>query len=167
MPAATDGSSAPPRRRPTHLTATTLSGSRGIGAYQRIFHNTRTGAFLTVIYFGPGTSGWPGVVHGGSLAAVLDESLGRCAIAALPARTGVTATLSLRYLAPTLADDFYVVPVEVVPDEALPDAERGKSGRKVWCRGRVETMAGKVCVEAEGLFVVPKGLKLQRLGDRF
>src|SRR3569833_1503671 len=159
MPAATDGSSAPPRRRPTHLTATTLSGSRGIGANQRIFHNTRTGAFLTVIYFGPGTSGWPGVVHGGSL--------GLCAIAALPARTGGTASRSLRYLAPTLAYDFYVVPVEVVPDEDLPDAERGKSGRKVWCRGRVETMAGKVCVEAEGLFVVPKGLKLQRLGDRF
>jgi hypothetical protein len=26
---------------------------------------------------------------------------------------------------------------------------------------------GRVCVEAKGLFVVPKGIKLRRLGDNF
>ncbi|KAK0737450.1 hypothetical protein B0T21DRAFT_439106 [Apiosordaria backusii] len=53
-----------PSHRAHHITAHTLRGSRGVGGYQRIFHNPSTGELVSVIFFGPATIGWPGVVHG-------------------------------------------------------------------------------------------------------
>ncbi|KAH8662288.1 HotDog domain-containing protein [Xylariales sp. PMI_506] len=146
-----------------------MSGSRGL-AYQRVFHNATTGEFVTVIYFGGAMAGWPGVVHGGALATVLDESLGRCAIMRFPARTGVTARLELAYRKPTVTNTFYAVRVRPVIDEAdevvAKDGSR-KSDRKLWVQGSVETLDGKVCVDAKALFVVPKGTKVRRMTDKW
>ncbi|RYP69971.1 hypothetical protein DL771_005762 [Monosporascus sp. 5C6A] len=146
------------RRREAHLTAGALAGSRGL-AYQRVFRNNATGECLNVVYFGGGTAGWPGVVHGGCLATVLDESLARCAILRFPSRTGVTATLELTYKAPTRTEAFYVVRARPASGEAAP----GKSDRKAWVEGSVETLDGRTCVLARALFVVPKGIKLAPL----
>ncbi len=153
--------------RAQRLTTGPLAGSRGLGGYQRVFHNGDTGEMVAVVWFGAGTSGWPGVVHGGLIGTIVDEMLGRVAIRSLAAHTGVTARLELHYRAPTFAEGFYVVRCASVPDDELPEAQRGKRDRKVWCRGVVETLEGKVCVEASGLFVSPKNLKLLSLGDRF
>ncbi|KAI0195831.1 HotDog domain-containing protein [Xylaria flabelliformis] len=153
----------------SRITSGPMSGSSGL-AFQRIFHNASTGEVVTVVYFGAGVAGWPGVVHGGALATVLDESLGRCAILRFPSRTGVTANLDLQYRAPTLTNNFYVIRTRPVPSE--DDDVVGKDGirkgdRKLWVRGTLETEKGKVAVDAKGLFVVPRTYKLRPLVEGF
>lgn len=144
-----------------------LSGSHGL-AFQRIFYNKETGELVSVVYFGPATTGWPGVVHGGALALVLDETLGRCAILKFPARTGVTARLELTYRAPTIASRYYVVRARPAVTENGESAdEKSKSDRKMWVDGTLETLDGKVHVRAKALFVVPKGVKLAPLVEGF
>lgn len=127
-----------------------MGGSRGLGGYQRIFHNASTGEFVSVVWIGGALAGWPSIVHGGLIATVMDESMGRCAIAKFPARTGVTANLDFNYRAPAVTNAFYVV-------RAWPVAE-GSTERKGFVQGRLDTVNGKVCMEARGLFVLPKKL---------
>ena len=140
------------------LTTGPLGGARAIGGFQRVFWNKESGEIVTVIWFGGAIAGWPGVTHGGVTATIMDEILGRCAVRQFPAKTGVTANLELNYLKPVVTNSFYVI-------RAVP--EKGFTERKGWVSGRLETLDGRVCVEAKGLFVVPKGLKLPSLGDNF
>lgn len=51
-------------------------------------------------------------------------------------------------------------------DQKQPGAGNGKP-RKIWIRGTLESLDGQVCVEARGLFVVPKGMKLRGVMDGF
>ncbi|KAK7962171.1 uncharacterized protein PG986_002996 [Apiospora aurea] len=156
-------------KRKGSVTAGALSGSKGL-AYQRVFWNASTGELVNVVYFGGGTAGWPGVVHGGALATVLDETLGRCAILRFPSRTGVTARLELNYKKPTVTNAFYTVrtrPVVEEGAEALNKDGSRKSDRKLWVHGHVEAENGRVCVEARALFVVPKGINLAPLETRW
>lgn len=125
-----------------------MGGARGLRGYQRIFHHPSSGQFISVVWLGGALSGWPGVVHGGLIATVLDESLGRCAIARFPVQTGMTARLEFNYRRTTATNAFHVV-------RAWPVAE-GSTDRKSFAAGRLETVDGKICVEANGLFVVPK-----------
>ncbi|KAI0838225.1 HotDog domain-containing protein [Hypoxylon sp. FL0890] len=152
-----------PKLVSSRITTGPLSGSRGL-PFQRIFHNASTGEVISVIYFGPGTAGWPGVVHGGALATVLDESLGRCAILKFPARTGVTARLELVYRRPTMTAGYYVIRTRPMINA---DEDPAKSERKMWVEGTLETLEGKTCVEAKALFVVPKGVNLKPLVEGF
>lgn len=89
----------------------------------------------------------------------MDESLGRVAILNFEARTGVTANLEVDYRRPVLAGRFYVVRAEVVGE--------GRGERKMWVRGTLEDLEGRVCVEGKGLFVVPKGVQLEKIGEGF
>lgn len=57
----------------------------------------------------------------------------------LPSKIGVTATLSLSYKKPTFAEQYLVMRTETVDVK----------GRKVWVKGRVETLDGQTLVEAE------------------
>ncbi|KAF2970879.1 hypothetical protein GQX73_g2655 [Xylaria multiplex] len=151
------------------ITSGPMSGSSGL-AFQRIFHNTSTGEVVTVVYFGAGLAGWPGIVHGGAIATILDESLGRCAILRFPSRTGVTANLEMQYRFPTLTNNFYVIraiPVASDDDDVVGEDGIRKGDRKVWVRGTLETEKGKVAVRAKGLFVVPKAYKLRPLVEGF
>lgn len=108
-----------------------------------------------MLWIGGALAGWPGVCHGGLLATVLDESLGRCAILRFAAKTGVTANLEIKYLKPTMTNTFVVI-------RCLPILE-GSTDRKGYVEGRVETLDGKICVEAKALFVAPKKLQLRTL----
>jgi hypothetical protein len=137
-----------PEEREHRLSTGPLGGSRAIGGFQRIFYHAKTGECVTVIWFGGAVAGWPLVTHGGVIATILDESLGRCAVRRLPGNTGVTATLELNFRNPLITNAFYVV-------RALPQ-EDGSTASKQWVNGKLETHDGKVCVEARGLFVVPK-----------
>ncbi|KAI0169750.1 HotDog domain-containing protein [Hypoxylon sp. FL1284] len=160
-----DAYSGVPRRAvPSRITSGPLGSSSGL-PFQRVFHDAATGELTSVVYLGPGTVGWPGLVHGGALATVLDESLGRCAILRFPARTGVTARLELAYRRPTVAGRYYVVRAR--PAEGEKDEDPAKSDRKMWVQGTLETLDGRVCVRAKALFVVPKGVKLQPLVEGF
>lgn len=144
-----------PTERLHRLTTGPLGGSRGLGGYQRVFHNKDTGEVISVLWIGGALAGWPGVCHGGLLATVLDESLGRCAILRFAAKTGVTANLEIKYLKPTMTNTFVVI-------RCLPILE-GSTDRKGYVEGRVETLDGKICVEAKALFVAPKKLQLRTL----
>lgn len=76
---------------------------------------------------------------------------------------GVTANLELSYRAPTLANRFYILRAEV--DEAKANLN---TDRKKWVKGVLEEVdTGKVCVEAKGLFVTPKGVKLTPFEEGF
>ncbi len=132
---------------------------------QQIFWNVQEKRAISVVYFGAGLCGWPGIVHGGATATVMDEALGRVAIRLFEARTGVTARLEVGYKRPVRAGGWYVVRAERVPAE---EGERDGDGeRKMWVRGTLEDLDGRVCVEARGLFVVPRGLKVGVVDDGF
>lgn len=114
---------------------------------------------MSVVYLGRGLEGWPTVVHGGALGTVIDENLGRVAIRHFPERTGVTANLNLNYRAPVFSDRFYSLHTSL-------DQERS-TDRKAYATCEVRNMSGQLCVEASGLFVVPKKLKLAKVGEHF
>lgn len=99
------------------------------------------------------------MVHGGALGTVIDENLGRAAIRHFPARTGVTANLNINYRAPVYSGNFYSL------HTALDQAQ--STGQKAFATCEVRDMTGHVCVEASGLFVVPKKLKLKEVGEHF
>ncbi|KAL1890635.1 hypothetical protein Sste5346_008151 [Sporothrix stenoceras] len=166
------GAIPPPTPQRTRLTTGALGGIRGMGAYHRIFHNRETGQIISIMHMGSSLAGWPRVVHGGAIATILDEALGRCAILSFPARTGVTARLELQYRSPVRTDDFYVVTcTPLIPDEYKNNKEgvdsNGKELRKLWCEATLDTVEGKRCVEARGLFVVPRKYKLGKVEDKF
>lgn len=114
---------------------------------------------MNIVYLGSGIDGWLGIVHGGALATLMDESLGRVAALTFPARTGVTANLNVNYRAPVDANDFYVVHTQLDPERSTE--------RKAFVEGQLRGLTGKVYVEAEALFVVPKKFSLGSMGDRF
>jgi acyl-CoA thioesterase FadM len=64
----------------------------------------------------------------------------------VPNRVAMTAYLNVKYRAPTYADQFVVVRVR---------SDRAE-GRKAWVSGTIETLDGKLLVEAEALYVEPK-----------
>lgn len=140
------------------LSSGPLSGSRGLAA-QRIFWNEEDKECVNVVYFGHGLDGWLSVVHGGLLATVLDESLGRVALRSVPANTGVTANLSIDYRAPVSSGEFYTIHTRL-------DKERS-TDRKAYVNGELRSLTGKLCCETDALFVVPKGFPLRQIGQRF
>jgi acyl-coenzyme A thioesterase PaaI-like protein len=111
------------------------------------------------VYLGNGTEGWPFVVHGGTLATVLDEHLARVAIQNLPERTAVTANLDVTYRQPAFSSQFYAF-------HATLDLERS-TDRKAYVKGEVRNVVGDLYAEATGLFVVPRGYKLRKLGETY
>lgn len=102
------------------------------------------------VHVGRGVCGHEGIVHGGMLATLLDEILGRQALLNLPDKIGVTAYLNLNYRAPTRADQFLVIKTRLVEAK----------GRKAKVAGRIEDAQGNVLVEAEALFIQPKYAKV-------
>ncbi|KAK7740807.1 hypothetical protein SLS53_005275 [Cytospora paraplurivora] len=160
----------PAAQRAGRITTGALGGSRGVGGYQHVWHNVRTGEVVAVIYFGTGTIGWPGVVHGGVIATILDEHSARAALGDLAfvgAKGLLTAKLDITYKKPTLSSDFYVVRATAVPEDELAEEERGKRARKVWVDARIETVEGQTCVASRALFVSPKGVDLRAIPENF
>lgn len=158
-----------PEHRARHLCAGALNNPRALGLVHAVFRHRLTGELVLAVMFGQGTSGWPGVVHGGMTSTIMDEAMGRLAAARFPANTAVTATLRMEFKEPVTPAVPYIVRVR----EMLPEIQRARSGgedktdRKLWVVGRMEGPDGAVAVEASGLFVVPKGVEVQPLGKRF
>ncbi|KAI0740514.1 Thioesterase/thiol ester dehydrase-isomerase [Earliella scabrosa] len=140
----------PEERRVNSLTAGTLKGpgKLAIPPLVRARHDSKEN--WVFIHVGRALCGHEGVIHGGLLATLLDETLARVALLNLPEKVGVTANLNINYKAPTRADQFIVIKVKL--DEA--------QGRKSRVSGTVEDMAGNVLVEANALFVQPRYAKL-------
>ncbi|OAL63726.1 ubiquitin C-terminal hydrolase [Trichophyton rubrum] len=140
------------------LTSGCLRGSRGLSC-QHVFYNSKENILKSVLYLGNGLDGWPTVVHGGTIATILDENMGRLAIENLPERTGVTANLNISYKA-RLGRDQYII-IEAKYDRLL------SSERKAVVEAVIKDHKGKVYSEAKALFVYPKTLKLRTLGEKF
>jgi uncharacterized protein (TIGR00369 family) len=86
--------------------------------------------------------GFPGVMHGGVIAAILDEAAGR-AWGEEPDRFMVTSELKIRYRKPT--------PVgEALQVKAWPVRRRGRVSMS---HSEVQNYAGEILAEAEAVFV--------------
>ncbi|KAF5865290.1 hypothetical protein ETB97_004498 [Aspergillus alliaceus] len=140
------------------LTSGPLKGSRAL-ALQKVFWNDKEQKAISVVFLGNGLEGWPTIVHGGALATVIDENLGRVAIRSFPERTGVTANLEIKYRTPVYSGNFYTFHSRI-------DRER-TTDRKAYVTGEVRDPVGRVCVQASALFVVPKKYKLQEIGEQY
>ncbi|KAI4520676.1 Thioesterase/thiol ester dehydrase-isomerase [Schizophyllum commune Loenen D] len=103
-----------------------------------------------ILHVGRALCGHDGIVHGGLLATLLDESLARNAINNLPERVGVTATLTINYKAPVRADQFIVIKTQV----------GDVNGRKALVSGIVQDLEGKELANASALFVQPRYAKM-------
>ena len=95
---------------------------------------------LGAAYEGP-----PGLVHGGVAALVLDHVMGECASAT--GRPGYTGTLTLRYHAGA--------PLGPLRVDARPEVV---GDTKTVIRGTLSA-GDRTCVEAEGVFIVPRHLR--------
>ncbi|KAA1079077.1 hypothetical protein PGTUg99_013892 [Puccinia graminis f. sp. tritici] len=134
------------------LTYSTLRGPGKFAIPPIVFINKDKTEAVVVVHVGDLMCGHDGIVHGGLLATICDEGLAALAFSNLPNMIGVTASLKLDYKKPVLANQFIIL------RSWLP-GDRAPKGRKVWADGRIENLAGDVLVEAESLFVEPKGAK--------
>ncbi|KAI5298837.1 snoRNA-binding rRNA-processing protein imp4, partial [Ascosphaera pollenicola] len=125
----------------------------------RLFWSATNLSATSIIHLGNALTGWPGIIHGGLQAIILDEALGRAAIRVFPSHTGVTANLNLDYKKPMPQNRFYKVVVQV--------EKEGLTERKARVVGRIEDLEGNVYTSATAVFVVPRRLKLRRLEERF
>lgn len=89
------------------------------------------------------------------MATVLDETLAR----AVPAQSIVTANFQLKYRSPVSSGEFYTVHTRLDPERSTE--------RKAYVNGEIRSLMGKLCVESEALFVVPKKLALREIGTHF
>ena len=111
------------------------------------FYEVGTGELESQVTIPDHFQGYPGVVHGGIIAAILDEVTGRVFMQGNPNRFMVTAKLDLRYRKP--------VPVGqrlVVRSHALRD-----TGRIAQASGSIQSMEGEILAEAEATYVEPPG----------
>ncbi|GAA5910064.1 PaaI family thioesterase [Sporobolomyces salmoneus] len=131
---------------PHSLSGYALKGPHKFAIPPLVFTSPDKKEAVFILHVGKGLCGHEGVIHGGLLATVLDESLGRTALLNLPTNIGVTATLNLKYKKPTFAAQYIVIKTQLVDQK----------GRKAWVKGRIENTEGENLVEAEALFVEPK-----------
>jgi acyl-coenzyme A thioesterase PaaI-like protein len=141
----------PEALRPRNLTAGALAGPNRIVVPPYAWCDKEGKRMVSIFYLGSEVSGYPNIVHGGLLATLLDEGMGKCCFAALPNRVGVTANLNIDYRKPIPADTYAVMKAETVKVE----------GRKAWVEGRIESLpaAGEnpiIFVEGKALFIEPK-----------
>jgi acyl-coenzyme A thioesterase PaaI-like protein len=100
--------------------------------------------------FGSAYEGPPGCVHGGFVAATMDELLGLAqAVGGAP---GMTARLTVNYRSPT------PLRTELRLEGRIERVE----GRKTTCRGTIHA-GDRLCAEAEGLFVAVDREKFEGL----
>lgn len=89
----------------------------------------------------PEHEGYPGVMHGGIITALLDETMGRVAIG--KGRWVVTGEISVRFRRPTPTDRTLTVVGEAI----------GWERRKFRAKGEIRLEDGTVTAKAEGTFI--------------
>ena len=107
----------------------------------RYFIKDRDNSFIARVWFGPSTEGPTGFVHGGSMAAVLDEAMGIAAW--IRGYTVVAAKITVQYRK--------MLPLgSVITVEAKVTSVNGK---KVTTKGKIYNETGTLFTESEGLFI--------------
>ena len=141
----------PPSARSHNLTAGTLMGPGKVIVPPYAWSERGGKSLVTISYLGTDLCGHAGIVHGGLLATILDESLARCCFAALPNRIGMTANLNINYRAPVPAGSYIVLRAKTVKVD----------GRKAWVEGCLESLVTEgekpiLYAEATALFIEPR-----------
>ncbi|KAK3636725.1 hypothetical protein LTR56_014026 [Elasticomyces elasticus] len=164
-----------------------MQGAKGLGV-ERLFWDRGEQKLVAVIWFGGALSGWPGVTHGGAIATMLadkaalaaalaDDQSNASSVAATPQRLPGTgshakilapaerhddpAQLSLSYVKPTHANNFYVIRVspsmelDQDPEHIVPSEPRG--GHEF--EATLETLDAKVCVKSKFKFAPSSALQ--------
>ena len=146
----------PPAMRPHNFTGGTLLGTDKLEVPPLAFVDAHSElpSMVHISYLGQALCGHPGIIHGGMLATLLDEGLARACFPALPNKVGVTASLKIDYKKPCPAGSYVVLRAQTTKVE----------GRKAWVKGTIEvlgegTEVGEPLVEAEALFIEPRGAK--------
>jgi acyl-coenzyme A thioesterase PaaI-like protein len=128
-----------------HAIHDTLSGKDMVEQYEW-YINKETEELLAVTTVGKSLNGYPGVVHGGILGLLIDNSFGILFLN-LNKPLSVTANLSINYRAPTYASTQVVLYAKIDRVE----------GRKMFMTALVwEARSGKVLVDATTLFIAIK-----------
>jgi acyl-coenzyme A thioesterase PaaI-like protein len=112
------------------------------------FRKSNAPELYAKVWFGAKTMGPPGHVHGGAMAAALDEAMG--AVCWMNGHRVVAATITVTFLA--------MLPIDTETTLAadIPRIE----GRKVSTRSSLTDPTGRRVAEAEGLFIVLKDAAL-------
>ncbi|MCJ1328240.1 hypothetical protein MMC10_004916 [Thelotrema lepadinum] len=144
--------------RPHHLTTGALSGPGRIEVPPLMFLEKEGRSGIALLYIGSDLCGHPGLVHGGAIAALLDETLARCCFRALPSKVGLTANLNINYRKPIPAGNYVIIRSKTVSAE----------GRKVRTEGTIESLPadGETPItycEANALYIEPKQAKTMSL----
>jgi acyl-coenzyme A thioesterase PaaI-like protein len=87
--------------------------------------------------------GWPGIVHGGIIAAILDEAAGRTATETIPNQVYLTGTMNVRYRHPVKCETPLLVEAEMIH----------RKGRVVTSRSKLLDESRLVLAEAEIVYV--------------
>jgi uncharacterized protein (TIGR00369 family) len=85
--------------------------------------------------------GGPGFIHGGIIATVLDEAMGK--VNRFYGVTAVTAELNIQYHRPIRVDEEIVVEASHVE----------RNGRQLWHAGEIRNAAGQMLARGKGRFV--------------
>ena len=88
-------------------------------------------------------AGYPGMVHGGNIVAMMDEAAGRAVTADDPNRFAVTSQLTVRYKKPVPTNQLLKVTGRLLK----------KRGRVAQAHGDIRSQDGEVLAEAEAIFV--------------
>ena len=104
-------------------------------------------------WFGAKTMGPPGHVHGGAMAATLDEAMG--AVCWMNGHHVVAATITISFLS--------MLPIET---ETIVQATIDRvEGRKIHLKSSIKNPSGRVVAEGSGLFIVLKDEALKALSN--
>ena len=108
----------------------------------RVFRRAGDGSLVGRVWFGQGTDGPPGHVHGGASAYILDEAMGSAGwMNELPV---VAAKLEFEYLR--------MVPLEV--DLHIEASVKKTAGKRVEILSKLMLPTGEVCVTGRGTFAI-------------
>lgn len=104
-------------------------------------------------WFGTKTMGPPGHVHGGAIAATLDEAMG--AVCWMNGHRVVAATITISFL------ELLPIETETTVEATIDRIER----RKIYLRSTLTDPAGRKVAEGTGLFIVLKDEVLSALSS--
>jgi acyl-coenzyme A thioesterase PaaI-like protein len=116
----------------------------------RYYQKDSDNSFVARVWFGPSTEGPAGFVHGGSMAAVLDEAMG--ASVWLLGYTAVAAKITVKYR--------MMLPLGTVT--TVEAKVKSINGKKVITNGEIYDETGTVYTESEGLYI---NIPSERFGD--
>jgi len=129
-------------RRGKNIVHHTLRGEGLLEEYEIYVSNDQQ-EMVAVCYIGKDMCGYPGAVHGGVSAALIDNTAGWHYLVLGEKKPGVTAFLNLNYRTRIKADSAVVIHCKV----------KKVQGRKYFIDVVMKDAAGKTLVDAEALFV--------------